>query len=225
MPALHLARRRGIAVLRIELFWNNAEFLHLLDPRELRVCLLDLARDELAHERVLRKRREGGVHDPIVARPVRDGIEIDLDQRAWKLAPIANHNRLADERARLEQIVDLARRDILAARGDHDVFLAVDNAKASVRGALGHIAGMKPALAKNIARGRLVLPVPGKHPGTTYENLPVWRELYFFRIEGKPGISGPLEWFALAQHERMLGDAVEVAKAHITGLAESIDRL
>ena len=47
MPPLDLARRRRVALFGVELLRNDAEFLDLLDTRELRICLLDLASDQL----------------------------------------------------------------------------------------------------------------------------------------------------------------------------------
>ena len=95
---------------------------------------------------MLRERREPGVDDAVLARPIGNGVEIDLDQRARKLAPVGEQDRLADIGAAFEQVFDFAGRDVLSAAGDHDVFLAVDDAEMAVGQLFGDITGMKPAV-------------------------------------------------------------------------------
>ena len=87
VTALHLARRRRVAFLGIELLRNDPEFLDLLDAGELAVRFFDFSADQLGHAGMLRERREPGVDDAVLARPIGNGVEIDLDQRARKLAP------------------------------------------------------------------------------------------------------------------------------------------
>ena len=174
---------------------------------------------------MLRERGEAGVDDAVLARPIRDGVEIDLDQRARKFATIGEQDGLADERARFQQIFDLARRDILAAGRDHDVLLAVDDPEMAVRHQFGDIAGVKPAVADDVLGRLFVLPVASEHSGTAHEDFAVGRELHLLGIERNADVAGLLEWLALAQHQRVLGDAVKIAQIDAPDLPERLDRL
>src|SRR3546814_9729893 len=80
------------------------------------------------------------------SRPVADGVELDADQRHEVLALVADHHRLLDEGRHLELVLDLRRADVLAARGDDDVLLAVGDLEEAVGIELADVAGVEPAL-------------------------------------------------------------------------------
>ena len=56
------------------------------------------------------------------------------DEHREVLALVAVDHRLADERVGLEAVLEVLRRDVLAARGDDDVLLAVGDAQVARRG-------------------------------------------------------------------------------------------
>src|SRR3979409_915721 len=70
-----------------------------------------------------RERGLSGINHAVLARPIGDGVEIDFDQRARKLAAVGKQHRLADERAGLEKIFDLARAMFLPPGGTLMSFL------------------------------------------------------------------------------------------------------
>ena len=116
----------------IELAVENAERLHLLDAAERGVGLLDLARQQAIDLGMGGERAVGRIGDAVGARPFRNGADVDLDQRGEILAALADDARLADIGARLQRGLDAARADVLAARGDDDVLLAVDDLQHAV---------------------------------------------------------------------------------------------
>ena len=66
-------------------------------------------------------------------------------------------------------VLDLARRDVLAAARDHDVFLAIDDAPFVGVVGLDHVPGMQPAVNQNRLRALLIFPVTAKQARTSYE--------------------------------------------------------
>src|SRR4029450_502543 len=146
MRAFHLSRRRRVAILRNQLFRQDPEFLDLLDARQPLIELGDLPADELDDFLVLRKAHVTGIGNLMLARPLRYILEIDFDQGRHISALIAEHDDLADIRAATQSVLDRGRRDILAAAGDQDVLLAIDNAKRALLEDCGDVAGMDVAL-------------------------------------------------------------------------------
>jgi hypothetical protein len=69
----------------------------------------------------------------------------DGDQRSDVRSPVADDERLRDERMRLERVLEVLRRDVLPARGDEDVLLAVGDREEAVLVEVADVAGAQPA--------------------------------------------------------------------------------
>ena len=99
---------------------------------------------------------------------------------------------------------------VLAARGDEDVLLAIDDLEEAVLGEAADVAGLEPAVVgEGLLRGRLVLVVAGEDVRAAREDLAVLGELELDRrqrladrVEAER--VGPVE----RQRRRRLGQAV-----------------
>ena len=60
--------------------------------------------------------------------------------------PVADDERLRDEARRLQRVLEVLRRDVLAAGGDDQVLLAVGDLQEAVRVDLADVAGPEPAV-------------------------------------------------------------------------------
>ncbi len=74
--------------------------------------------------RVARERRDVAV-EPLLRGPLADLDGVEGDQRRRVGAPVADDERLRHEPGRLEVVLEVLRRDVLAAGGDDDVLLPV----------------------------------------------------------------------------------------------------
>ena len=146
--ALDLAGRRDrlALLLGIEHLRQDAERLDLLDARELRVGLVDLGSGSAAAPRMLREAGEAGVGDVVAARPIRNRVEVDLDERGKIFAAVAEHRHLGDIGLRAQRILDERGRQGLAARGDDEVARAVDQPQRCRRCPFADVAGAQPAV-------------------------------------------------------------------------------
>ena len=70
----------------------------------------------------------------------------------------AEHGRLGHRRVRVDDLLDLARGDVLAARLDH-VLLAVDDVEVALVVEDAEVAGVQPAVAERLGRLGGVVPV------------------------------------------------------------------
>lgn len=66
------------------------------------------------------------------ARPFGHALVVNLDERGEIFASFADHARLAHVGARLECGFDPARAHVLAARGDDDVLLAINDEQIAI---------------------------------------------------------------------------------------------
>ena len=138
-PAAQLQRRRDLAVFLREVARQDREPLDLLDAHAVAVDLVD----DLLHE--LLRLAAGAV----------DLVRVERDQRGDVRAAVADDERLRDEARRLERVLEVLRRDVLAAGGDDDVLLAVGDLQEAVRVDLADVAGAEPAVVGERGRGRL----------------------------------------------------------------------
>ena len=83
--------------------------------------------DQLDDLRLLAEVAVRRVRQVVPQRPVADRLVLDADERGEVLAAVADDHRLLDVRRRLQAVLDLRRRDVLAARRDDDVLDAVDD--------------------------------------------------------------------------------------------------
>ena len=70
--------------------------------------------------------------------------------------PVAVDDRLADLRLQQQDALDPLRRDVVAARVDDDVLLAVGDLEVAVGVDLADVAGVQPAVAQRLGGRRLV---------------------------------------------------------------------
>src|SRR4051812_47432316 len=73
------------------------------------------------------------------------------DLLAHRLVGHADHRRLGDRRVLVQDLLDLARIDVVAAADDH-VLLAVDDEEVAILVELRHVAGVEPAPAHDLLR-------------------------------------------------------------------------
>ena len=108
------------------------ERLHLLDPREPGVALLDAGRDRRPEAGVLGQHR-GLAGQPVARRVRRRGVGVQRDQRDVVGPAVADDGDRGDERAAdLEGALDVRRGHVLAARADDDLLLAVHDRDVAV---------------------------------------------------------------------------------------------
>ncbi len=108
----------------------------------------------------------------------RRGDRVEHDQRGVVRAPIADRDRAADQRARrLELVLDVRRRHVLAGRVDDQLLLAVDDAHVAVGVDLGDVAGVQPAVGVDrLGRALGVVAIAAHHDRAAHEQLAVVRE-------------------------------------------------
>ncbi|MNV62812.1 hypothetical protein D3C71_1553760 [compost metagenome] len=94
--------------------------------------------------------------------PLAHGLVVDHHQRADELARLGHDDAFLDEGAALHRVLDLGRREVLAARRDHDVLEAVHDLDLALLFA-HHIAGVQPAIHDAAGRGLGVLVVAREH--------------------------------------------------------------
>src|SRR4051812_33450687 len=125
--ALHLARRCDRLAFRfgVERLRQNAEGLELLDAGELHVGALDLILEQRFHFGMVRKAGETAVCDVLAACPVRHRLEVDLDECCEVFARVTEYRHLGDIGARPQDILDIGRRERLAAGRNDEVARAI----------------------------------------------------------------------------------------------------
>src|SRR5438045_8010375 len=139
--AAKLERRRQLALLLREIARENREALDLLDAHAVAVDLVD----ERLHE--LLRIALGSV----------DLGGIERDERRHVRAPVSDDERLRDEPRGLERVLEILRRDVLAAGRDDQVLLAIGDLEEAVLVELADVAGAEPAVLRERGRRRLGL--------------------------------------------------------------------
>src|SRR5438093_4900775 len=173
-PPLELQGRRDLAVLGREVAVDDGEPLDLLEARVAAVDLLDDALDE--HSDVA-----------VAQAPFRDLLLVERDQRGDVGTAVADDERLRDEPGRLQLVLEVLRRDVLAARGDDDVLLAVGHPKESVVVELADVAAVEPPVAgQDRSRRLLVLQVAREDRVGADQNLAVLRDLQLATGQRRP---------------------------------------
>jgi hypothetical protein len=81
-------------------------------------------------------------------------VGVERQQRGEVRAPVAVDDRLRDPAAEPQRVLDVRRRDVLAAGGDDEVLLAARDRQVAVGVELAEVAGVQPAAgAERLARG------------------------------------------------------------------------
>ncbi len=105
-------------------------------------------------------------------RPVPHRVELDADQGGQVRLLVADDDRLLDERRGLQGVLDLGRRDVLAAGGDDDVLDAVDDLDVGAVDPLADVAGVQPPVGVDGLGGLVrLVPVAGEDAGVAGEDL------------------------------------------------------
>src|SRR6185369_3315975 len=151
--ALQLHGRRQLLVLGRELAFDQVELLDGFDAREVDVDRLDLALDQVLD--FLRAAQAGvvGEGNVLVLRELLDILLVDHDQTRQIRPLVADDHGVGDVRRELELVLDLRRRDVLAARGDDDVFHPVGDLDEAFVVDRADVTGMQPSLGVDGLRG------------------------------------------------------------------------
>ena len=108
--------------------------------------------------RLLRQRGEV-LGQAVLLGEVRDLLRVERDQRDGVGAAVAVHDRLGDPARLLEVVLQVRRRQVLAARGDDDVLLAAGDEQEAVLVDAAEVAGVQPAVLDRAERRVVVLVV------------------------------------------------------------------
>src|SRR5207245_8333569 len=100
-------------------------------------------------------------------RPYRSDLRIEDYQDRDEVPRVADRDRLADDRARLRERLQVGGRDVLARGGDDQLLLAVDDLELPVRPRLGDVAAVDPAVGGDHVRGLAGLLVVPDHDGAS----------------------------------------------------------
>src|SRR4051794_20482763 len=143
--ALQLHGRRQLLVLRSELAFDQIESLDGLDAGEIGIDRFDLAPDQVLD---LRRATEAGIirkGDVVVLREFLDILLVDHHEagEVWPL--VADHHGIRDVGRELQLVLDLGRRDVLAARRDDDVLHPVGDLDETFIVDRADVAGVQPA--------------------------------------------------------------------------------
>src|SRR3954454_7256462 len=175
--ALDLERRGQLAGLLREGVVEDHEALDLLDLRVLGVGAVHLGLDELAHARLARQRRHRAVLDAVLARPRHDLLLVERDERDGVGTPVAVHDALRDPPHLLHVVLEVRRREVLAAGRDDDVLLASDDRDVAVLVDRREVPGVQPAVHDGAERRVGVLVVAGEDVLPLDEQLAVVGDL------------------------------------------------
>ena len=137
---------------------EDEEALDLLDLGVLGVGLVELALDERAHLVVLGERGERGVLDAVLLGPRHDLLLVEGDEHDGVRTPVAVHDGLRDPARLLEVVLEVGRREVLAAGGDDDVLLAARDVDVAVIVDGAEVAGVQPPVDDG-AEARVVVAV------------------------------------------------------------------
>src|SRR6266545_2685596 len=142
--ALELQRRCQLVGLHGPLRRQDREALDLLGAGEVLVDAghgaIDLAVDALVVGELL----QALVRDAVLGGPAGSCLRIEHDQRCRIGLAVAHHADLGDQRMRLEQVLEVGGGDVLAASGDEQLLLTVDDPHPAVAVDPRDVAGAQP---------------------------------------------------------------------------------
>ena len=125
---------------------------------EVGVDLLDALADELEHRGLLRQVGVAAVRQVALLGPVADRLDVDVDEGADLVAPVAEGDRLLDVREELELVLDVLGREqravVGAADDPADVLGAVDDLQVAGGVDEAGVAGAVPAVGVEHLGGR-----------------------------------------------------------------------
>ena len=172
-----LERGRDLALFLREVARQDREPLDLLDAHAVAVDLVDDLLRELL--RVASGR-------PYL-------VPLERDERGDVRPAVADDERLRDEARRLERVLEILRRDVLAAGRDDQVLLPVGDLQVAVLVDLADVPGAEPAVVGERGGGRLrILVVAGEDGVAADEDLAVAVEVDLAAVD-RPADGAELE--------------------------------
>src|SRR5207247_1843395 len=118
----------------------------------------------------------------------------------------------------LERVLQVLRRDVLAAGGDDDVLLAVGERQEAVRVELAHVAGAEPPVwPEHLPRGLRILVVAGEDRRRADEHLAVLGEAVLEREAAPEALAAP------ARHARAPADVERPAREPAPRAAQLVE--
>ncbi len=153
-------------------------------------------------------------------------VEVGHDQGADILAAVANGDELLDQVILGVDRFDPLRGNVLAARGDNQVFDAVGNAQEAVGVELTHVTGVEPAVAERLGRRFRLAIVPLGQAGAFDEYLAIGGDLHFTVDNGLAHRAKPERVGRVAGHHwRGFRQPIPLAHQQPGGKEELLDRL
>ena len=122
---------------------------------ELRVDLFHAFADEPVDFRLLRQIGIAGVGQATALGPVAHRSDVDVDERAYHVAAVAEHHGFLDVRKELELVLDVVRREHRAVGELADILGAVDDLELAAGIEQSRVAGMEVAFGVDRFRRRI----------------------------------------------------------------------
>ncbi len=130
-PQLH--RRGQLVAAGRPVTVQHREALDLLDAAQMRVGTLDAGRYLVERGGLSCDRRDRPVGQPVPCRERGARVRVQHDQRDVVGPAVADHDRLPDQGAgRLQVLLNIGRRHVLAGRVDDQLLLAVDDPQVTI---------------------------------------------------------------------------------------------
>src|SRR6185436_5151098 len=145
-PALDLQGGRELPRLLRELPRQQGDLLDPLELGQVGGHLPDGLLVECDHLRPPDQVLAARAADAVLAGPALQALEVGDHQRGREVALVADHHHFRDERVALEPVLDGLGSDLLSARGDDEVLLAVGDDQEAVLVDDPYVAGVEPAL-------------------------------------------------------------------------------
>src|SRR6267143_5751 len=222
----HLARARHLRVVGLEVLREQQEPPHLSRFGKRLVALADLFADQRAHLGLAAEVHVRRVGDAASLGPVTDRVHVDGDHGRHERPLVAEGDRLADERAELELVLDELRRERRAVDQRPHVLGAVDDDEVAARVDEARVTGVEPALVvDDLACGLVVLEVAAEDAGALHEHLAPLRDLHLDARTWPPGRGRVGLPRRLHRHQaRGLRGAVDLLEVH-ADRAEEAERV
>src|SRR5215470_4766150 len=185
--APHLAGACDLGVVGVELLVEQHDAADLGHAGQGRIDLLDLLDDRACHLRLARQVHVARVGEAPILGPLADRVHVDGDHGSHEWALVAEGDRLADEGAELELVLDELRGERRAVGELAHVFGTVDDGKMAARVEETGIAGPEPTvLRQRGTRGLLLLVVAQEHAGPLDQHLALLGDAHFGVGYGPP---------------------------------------
>ena len=124
---------------------------------------------------------------PWLGGPRGDDVGIEHEQRGQVGPGLADDAGLSDQRLRLQRRLEVRGRDVLAARGDDELLLAVDDAQVAVVVELADVAGVQPAVGvERLGRALGIVEVAAEDVAAAAEHLAVVGQAQLHAGDGPP---------------------------------------